>query len=85
MPYRPEKERGMERYRNLEDEAGIVAYELGEESITVQFTDGSRYLYTYQRTGSPYVEHMKALAIAGRGLNSFLHRSVGIIYAAKLR
>ena len=75
----------MERYQNLEDEAGIVAYELGEESLTVQFRDGARYLYTYQRTGRPYVERMKALARAGQGLQRFLHQSGGIIYAAKLR
>jgi hypothetical protein len=74
----------MEPYRNLAGASGISAYALEEDAITVHFTDGSRYRYDDHWTGSPYVEHMKALAIAGQGLHRFIRRSVGTLYAVKL-
>jgi len=75
----------MERYKNLGGDSGIVAYEIADESIKVQFRDQSLYLYNYQRPGSQHVEHMKELAINGRGLNSFISRIVRKNYASKLR
>jgi hypothetical protein len=48
----------MERYENLGGDSGIVAYEVGDDSIKVQFHDGALYLYNYQSTGSQDVEHM---------------------------
>ena len=75
----------MERYNNLGGDSGIVAYEIGGDSIKVEFRDGSIYLYNYQSTGSSDVEHMKDLAIAGQGLNSFISKIVRKRYASKLR
>jgi len=75
----------MERYKNLGGDSGISAYEIGNDSITVQFSSGSVYLYTYQSAGRDNIEHMKKLAITGEGLNSFIMRNVRKAYAAKLR
>lgn len=75
----------MERYRNRGGDSGIVAYEIGPDSITVMFSDGAVYLYTYQSAGSANIERMKRLAIAGEGLNSFINRRVRKRYARKLR
>jgi hypothetical protein len=75
----------MERYKNLGGASGVSAYEVGDDSIKVQFNDGSLYLYNYQSTGSNDIEQMKRLAIAGRGLNSFISRVVKKRYASKLR
>ncbi len=75
----------MERYRNLGGDSGVVAYELGDDSIAVEFSDGSLYLYTYQSAGSHNIEEMKVLAVAGRGLNSFINNNVRKKYASKLR
>lgn len=75
----------MERYRNLGGDSGVVAYEIGDDSIKVQFNDGSLYLYNYQSAGRDNIEHMKKLAIAGEGLNSFINRVVKKGYASKLR
>ena len=74
----------MERYSNLGGDSGVVAYEIGNNSITVEFSDGKRYLYTYQSAGSDNIEQMKALAAAGRGLNSFINTNVKKRYASKL-
>lgn len=75
----------MERYLNLGGDSGVRLYASGDDSITVQFSDGSVYLYNYQRPGQAAVEKMKELAQAGRGLNSYINRFVGKRYAAKLR
>lgn len=37
----------MERYANRGGDSGIVGYEIGNDFIRVQFSDGSVYLYTY--------------------------------------
>ena len=75
----------MKRYRNRGGDSGVVAYEIGPDSITVKFSDGSIYLYTYQSAGSANIEHMKRLAIDGEGLNNFINRCVKKSYARKLR
>lgn len=75
----------METYRNLGGNSGVAAFEIGNDFIKVQFNDGAVYLYTYQSAGSNNIEQMKVLARAGKGLNSFIMRSVRKAYAAKLR
>lgn len=75
----------MPRYMNLGGDSGVVAYELGADSITVEFRDGSRYLYNSGSAGSANVAHMRALAQAGKGLNGFITRVVRNGYASKLR
>ncbi len=75
----------MAQYQNLGGDSGVVAYEIGTESITVEFGDGSRYLYTYGSTGADDIEQMKSLAQAGEGLNEFINKYVRKRYAQKLR
>jgi hypothetical protein len=80
-----QKEKRVEHYRNLNGNSGVLAYEFGAGSITVEFKDRSLYLYNYAKTGQQNVERMKALAEAGSGLNSFISKTVRNAYAAKLR
>ena len=79
------KEAKMEQYANLGGDSGIFAYAIKQDSIEVQFRDGLCYLYTHQSAGITDVEHMKELAVAGRGLNSFISRVVKKRYASKGR
>ena len=74
----------MEHYKNLGGDSGVTAYEIGDDSITVRFKDGATYLYNHASTGSGAIENMKALAVAGRGLNSFISKTVKKGYARKL-
>jgi len=74
----------VERYKNFGGDSGVIAYELGDGSITVQFNDGSIYLYTSQSTGPGNLAEMQRLAQAGEGLNSFISRVVRKGYADKL-
>lgn len=75
----------MERYRNLGGNSGVVGYEITDGAITVQFSDGSIYLYTAQSAGLANLKEMHRLAVAGRGLNSFISRVVRKGYSRRLR
>lgn len=75
----------MEQYKNIGGDSGITAYELGQDSITVQFKDGAVYLYTNQSAGAANIAEMQRLAVSGQGLNSFISRVVRKGYAQKLR
>jgi hypothetical protein len=75
----------MERYANRGGDSNVVAYEIEQSSIKVQFGDGSVYLYTNQSAGAANLEQMKQLANAGQGLNSFIGRVVRKGYSSKLR
>ena len=63
----------------------MAAYDIDEDSITVAFRDGSRYLYTALSAGSANIERMKSLAVDGRGLNRFINLSVRKRYASRIR
>lgn len=75
----------MEQYKNLGGGSGVSAYEIGAESITVQFSPDAVYLYTYRSAGSANIEKMKLLAAVGEGLHSYIKRYVNKGYESKLR
>ncbi|HJP18734.1 MAG TPA: hypothetical protein QF468_08790 [Nitrospinota bacterium] len=75
----------MERYKNLNGDSGVSAYEIGDDYIKVEFSDESLYLYNNGSTGSQNIEQMKILALNGSGLNSFINTRVRKNYASKLR
>jgi hypothetical protein len=72
----------MERYRNIEGNSGITAFELGKGWIKVQFKDGV-YLYTTSSTGLDHIRNMQQLAIDGKGLGTYISQHVGTRYACK--
>ena len=75
----------MERYKNLGGHSSVQAFELGPDSITVEFNDGATYLYNYASTGTTHIDQMKGLALAGHGLNSYIIRCVMKAHAARLK
>jgi hypothetical protein len=75
----------MERYKNLSGQSGVAAYEIDRDSITVKFDDGWIYLYTMRSAGAANVAHMQRLAVAGRGLCTFVSQYVKKRYARKYR
>lgn len=76
---------GMERYANWSGNSGVVAYEIGADSVTIQFRDGSIYLYTVSSAGPANIDRMKSLARQGSGLNAFINKQVKNLFARKLR
>ncbi|GGY88683.1 hypothetical protein ACFFTM_14910 [Pseudoduganella plicata] len=73
----------MKRYRNLEGHSGVLAYDIRADAIAVKFAGGDVYEYTYGRPGRAHVEEMKRLALAGRGLSTYISRHVREDYAAR--
>lgn len=66
----------MERYKNLAGDSPIVAYKILGDAIIVKFHDRPPYRYSYASAGLENVERMKRLARAGRGLATFISRTV---------
>jgi len=75
----------MQKYKNLGGDSGVVFYEIGDDYIKVQFSDGAIYLYTNSSAGVHNINEMKTLANLGQGLNSFINRHVRKKYASKIR
>ena len=73
----------MPRYANLSGSSGVVAYQTGADSITVEFASGQKYLYNYHSAGPANVETMKKLAAQGQGLSAFISNVVREGYAKR--
>ncbi len=78
----------MQSYLNRSGQSNVSRYEIGDNYILVEFKtrakDGcNTYKYTYFSTGQENIEHMKRLAIAGIGLNSFISTNVKKRYESK--
>ncbi len=73
----------MEPYRNMDGNSEVAAYEIGPDYITLEFSDGSTYRYTYASAGQENVERMKGLAEAGQGLDTFINTTVSKLYERK--
>ena len=66
----------MQRYLNLSGNSGVTAYEIGVDYILVQFRKGKLYRYSHACAGRHHVEYMKTLAVAGRGLGTYISQHV---------
>ena len=73
-------------YKNLGGNSGVVAYDIYDKGIVVQFRSGKHtvYLYTEASVGSVNLLMMKMLAERGRGLNGFINRHVKYDYSQRL-
>jgi len=75
----------MEIYKNLNGNSGIKSYHFDHESITVEFADGSTYLYNYETNGKRAIKIMKGLAENGLGLTTYINQEVRELYAQKIK
>jgi hypothetical protein len=73
----------MERYRNLSGDSGVTDYEFGADFILVRFRGRVAYRYGHTRPGQHHVDRMKALAVAGRGLGTYISQHVRDDYESK--
>jgi hypothetical protein len=74
----------VQRYKNLSGDSGVVRYQLREGAVLVQFSDGSLYEYTNESAGGDAIATMHRLAVAGRGLCSFISTTVREKYSRKI-
>ena len=66
----------MQRYTGHTRRGGVVGYDIGPDSIDIEFTSGWIYRFSYQKPGATRVERLKELAQAGRGLSTFINKHV---------
>lgn len=74
----------MQRYANRSGQSGVVAYEIGIDTITIKFISGERYVYTAASAGADNIIRMCRLAKEGRGLATFINQHVRDNYATKI-
>ena len=71
----------MQRYADLNNDSGVIGFEISTTSITVWFDGAARpYTYSYLKAGQHHVEKMKQLAINGDGLNAYINHNVKYKY-----
>ena len=75
----------MQPYKDLSGRSGVKAFEITDDSIKVQFKDGSEYLYDSHLPGKEHVDEMKKLAHSGIGLTTFINKVVRSNYTRKLK
>ena len=66
----------MQPYGGHHKKHGVQAYEIGPESIDIEFGSGWVYRISYHKPGPNRVEHMKQLAESGQGLTTFINKHV---------
>jgi hypothetical protein len=66
----------MAQYGGNRKKPGVRAYEIGPDSIDVEFSSGWIYHFSYQKPGPERVERMKKLAESGHGLSTFINKHV---------
>ena len=75
----------MKRYKNLGGKSAVASYEIAKDAVTVKFAVNSVYIYTNQSAGMANVSQMKTLALAGKGLGTFIDAHVKERFARKIR
>lgn len=66
----------MRQYGGNNKKRGVRSFEIGPDSIDVEFTSGWIYHFSYQKPGQPRVDKMKELAESGHGLSTFISKHV---------
>jgi len=75
----------MALYKDVTGTSGITAFESKNDSITIEYKNGSVYQYSDQTAGAANVGFMKSLAAAGHGLNSFINMHLTKAQAVRVR
>lgn len=81
----PKRQKQYRKYKNAGGKSTIKKYELQHDAINLQFADGSSYRYTNQATGKENIAKMRELALAGKGLDTFVKNTVKDNYERKIR
>ena len=81
----PKKQKLMTLYKNLGGKSTVVRYHIAKDAMTIRFADCSVYIYTNQSTDLDTISKMKTLALAGKGLGTYITATVKDRYERKVR
>ncbi len=72
-------------YKNLSGKSKVTRYAITKDSLKIRFADCSVYLYTNQSADPKNISQMKTLALAGKGLSTFIDTNLKDRFARKVR
>ena len=81
----PKRPRRLALYKNLSKASKVVRYEILKDRVTVRFVDNSVYIYSNQSATPGNIEKMKTLAMAGKGLSTFIDTNLKDKWMTKVR
>ncbi|MEK7325155.1 MAG: hypothetical protein AAB217_07885 [Chloroflexota bacterium] len=73
------------KYKNLSGKSTVARYEIMKDGMTIRFADHSVYIYTNQTADPENISKMKTLAVAGKGLGTFIDANVKDRFLRKVR
>lgn len=73
------------RYKNLSGDSKVARYEIRQDAVTIRFTDHTVYRYTNQSADPENISKMKTLALAGKGLGTFISANLKDRFLRKIR
>jgi hypothetical protein len=85
MQKSPTRYKLFKRYLNLSKVSKVAAYELKKDAVTIRFTNHTVYRYTNQSADPKNIREMKTLAIAGKGLGTFIEANLKERYSRKVK
>ena len=83
--FTPKKPKQFHKYKNVGGKSTVARYEIEKDAVTVQFKDHSVYRYTNQSADPKNIAEMKKLALAGKGLGTFIESKVKDRFIRKIR
>jgi hypothetical protein len=66
----------MERYINFGGDPDVSAFEILNDAIRIELSNGDIFVYSNQGAGEYNIQQMKSIAIRGGPLNHFILRNV---------
>lgn len=73
------------QYKNLSGASKVARYEIMKDAVAIRFADSSVYIYTNQSAAPENIAKMKELALAGKGLGTFIDANVKNRFMRKVR
>ena len=73
------------KYKNLSGDSNVATFEIRKDQIVVKFKDHTVYRYTNQSADPANIAKMKTLALAGKGLGTFIKTTVKDRFQRKVK
>ena len=82
---KPRRQQLFQRYGNAGGKSKVVRYHIAKDALTIEFADCSKYIYTNQSATPESIAQMKTMALAGKGLGTFIDANLKDRYERKIR
>lgn len=80
----PKKTRHYQNYKNVGGKSPILKFELEKDAVNLRYASAA-FRYTNQSAGPANIAKMKTLALAGKGLDTFVQANLKDRFERKIR